>query len=109
MSISRTERRAEQRLASRHSHLRLECPLSAKRPSAVNLCRAARDKQPPFVANGGACRADRATPIEVAHAGRQNPPGLFSRSLRRRSRRTARAMRPPRARPRRPSGSTSKG
>jgi type II secretory pathway pseudopilin PulG len=32
----------------------------------VNLCGAARDKQPRFVANGGACRADRATPIEVA-------------------------------------------
>src|SRR5262245_30036946 len=28
-----------------------------------------------IVANGGACRADRATPIEVAHADRQNPPG----------------------------------
>jgi len=27
-----------------------------------------------IVANGGACRADRATPIEVAHADRQNPP-----------------------------------
>src|SRR3954470_6364163 len=27
------------------------------------------------VANGGASRADRATPIEVAHADRQNPPG----------------------------------
>jgi hypothetical protein len=32
----------------------------------VNLCRAARDKQPRLVANGGAWRADRATPIEVA-------------------------------------------
>jgi hypothetical protein len=30
----------------------------ASAPSAMNLCRAARDKQPRFVTNRGTCRAD---------------------------------------------------
>src|ERR1700710_1421367 len=46
-----------------------------KRPSAVNLLRAARDKQAAIVATAARAAPDRATPIEVAHADRPNPPG----------------------------------
>ena len=48
--------------------------LCRKRPSAVNLLRAARGNNR-HRSDGGACCADFATPIEVAHADRQNPRG----------------------------------
>lgn len=46
-----------------------------KRQSAVNLSRAALDKTSCHRRDGGACRADRATPIVVSHADRPNPAG----------------------------------
>src|SRR5215203_2997021 len=49
------------------------CPLWVK--SGGEPFAGGRRQTTAIVANGGACRADRAPPIEVAYADRQNLPG----------------------------------